>query len=719
MRFTTFFIYHGILKLFLTLVSFVLMSGIESYFIYNFIRQIKCYGVLFLIGYITLGNAQVDPRKTALTALAELKANPNYSPKDTVQIDLLNKLAEELRYYNSDSLLLLANQALQHSKAAGYKRGESMSLLRIGDYYSDQGDKQQAIVHFQKALELAQHLPNPNLSLRIQNNLASEYVYSGDYAMALNGYLKGIELAEAKGNKTMQSIMNENIANLYASQKDYPQALEFYSKVKKLNEKLENPIHSAKTMANIASLYAEMGSTEYAMFNVNSCITTFEKHQILDWLAYAYEVKGKIYVNQEKYSWALQWYNQSAMLHKKINDDRGKIDLLNGMAMAYLGLKKDSIAEQHAKEALEIATRISFLEGIQKSSKALYQTSKNKEDYASALHYHEHFQKVSDTLSKRENSKSLSMLQTKIDYEKQRTGLIQENDKALAKQQNYINVGLAILLVFIAITLIIHRNEKIQKKLNKELSHKKEDLEKREAELYEINETKDKLFSIIGHDLRGPIGALQGLLKLFKDGEISKEEFLQFIPKLGDDVNHISFTLNNLLSWGQSQMKGAITRPSVIALENLFSENINLLSDIASSKSIAIINKLPENMLAWSDGNQMDIVIRNLLSNALKFTPNKGTITIGAEEKSGNWEVFVQDTGVGIDKAMQEQLFSRNANTSTYGTNKEKGTGLGLALCKEMIEKNAGAIWVVSVPKIGSCFYFTVPKGEEKYRKTA
>lgn len=679
--------------------------------------QKHLYLVIFLTGCIYLCNAQTNTRKSILTTIAELRAEPRFSQKDTVYIDLVNKLAEELRYYNADSLLLLSNEALELSKLSGYERGESMSLLRIGDYYSDQGDKQKAIIHFQKALELARHLPNQNLSLRIQNNLASEYVYSGDYAKALNGYLQGIELAEATENKTMSSIMHENVANLYASQKDYDQALDFYKKVKKINEYLENPIHSAKTMANLASFYADMNNIEYAMFHVNSCITTFEKHKIIDWLAYAYEVKGKIYVNQEKFSWALQWYNQSAMLHEKLNDDRGKIDLLNGMATAYLGLKKDSISERYALEALDISSRISFLEGVQKCSKTLYQISKNKNDYASALHYHEHFQRVSDTLSKRENSKSLSMLQTKIDYEKQKAGLIHDNAIVLAKQKDYMNVGLAVLLVFIAITLIIHKNEKAQKKLNKALSAKQEDLEKREAELHEINETKDKLFSIIGHDLRGPIGALQGLLKLFKDGEISKDEFLQFIPKLGDDVNHISFTLNNLLSWGQSQMKGAVTRPSVISLENLFSENINLLSEIATSKSIAIINKLPDNMLAWSDGNQMDIVIRNLLSNALKFTPNKGTITIGAEEKAGNWEIFIQDTGVGIDKNLQELLFSKNANTSTYGTNKEKGTGLGLPLCKEMVEKNAGTIWVVSVPKIGSCFYFTVPKGEEKYRK--
>ncbi|MBT8281055.1 MAG: HAMP domain-containing histidine kinase, partial [Muriicola sp.] len=222
-----------------------------------------------------------------------------------------------------------------------------------------------------------------------------------------------------------------------------------------------------------------------------------------------------------------------------------------------------------------------------------------------------------------------------------------------------------------------------------------------------------------GHDLRGPIGALQGLLQMFTDGEMNKSEFFEFIPKLKSDVDHIYFTLNNLLSWGNSQMNGSTTKASVFSLESIVDENINLLSELSKSKSIKIVSELNSNILIWSDSNQIDIVVRNLISNALKFTPENGMITIKAQEKNDNWEIAVRDTGVGMDKVTVENLFKKNSNITTYGTNNEKGTGLGLSLCKEMVEKNGGTIWVESALRKGSTFFFTLPKAEDKYSQAS
>jgi signal transduction histidine kinase len=162
-------------------------------------------------------------------------------------------------------------------------------------------------------------------------------------------------------------------------------------------------------------------------------------------------------------------------------------------------------------------------------------------------------------------------------------------------------------------------------------------------------------------------------------------------------------------------MNGAVTKPGNVSLENLVTENINLLTEVAKKKSIKIKNEVGENAMVWSDNNQIDIVIRNLISNALKFTPENGIITLRAEEHKKSWQITVQDTGVGMDKETMEKLFAKNSTITTYGTNNEKGTGLGLSLCKEMVEKNGGKIWVESKLRIGSCFYFTLPKAESKY----
>lgn len=675
--------------------------------------------VWFLLTGMSNSMAQEDDKEAVKEQLAAIRSeNPSFS-KDTVYIDKLLSLGYHMRFYKADSLEILATQALDLSKKVNYQTGESQALIRLGDFFSDKGDFNKAVDFYNNGLSIAREINNTGLTLRTLNNLAGEYAYMGDYARALSGYLDGIELAEEADNKEMLSIMNENIANLYASQKDYDHSLLFFKKVMKINTAIGNEVIMGETLSNLASVYAEMGSMDYAMFNINKSIAIFEKRNIPDWLAYAYEIKGKVYLKQKNYKWALYWYNQSEMLHKKLDDDRGRIDLFNGMAEAYLGMNEDSLSEKYALEAFEISSNIQFMEGIEKCARTLYKINKNNNSFETALKYHEIFQQLSDTLSRNENQKSLTLLKTKIEYDKQKQVLMEENEKALAEQARYVNAALVILMIFIIITLLVHRAEKVQKKLNAELKGKKSILEVREKELSENVETKNKLFSIIGHDLRGPIGALQGILKLFKDGEIDKNEFLGFIPKLTDDVDHISFTLNNLLSWGQTQMNGAVTKPSAVALESLVVENINLLTEVAKNKSIKIKNEIGENVTVWTDSNQIDIVIRNLISNALKFTPENGIITLRAEEHKDQWQISVQDTGVGIDKPTIEKLFTKSSNVTTYGTNNEKGTGLGLSLCKEMVEKNNGSIWVESKLRIGSCFYFTLPKGQDKYSQAS
>lgn len=695
------------------------MLTVKTYFLTPILFWRK---YLLLMGVILClpmhSQAQQNVKDSLKEQLQRTTLQAGFNAKDTLHIDLINALANQMRFYKSDSLLQLAKQALALSRLGDYKTGETKALLSLGNYYSDKGAHEKGITYYEKALALGKVLKNEQLTLDSQNNLAGEYGYKGDYAKALIGYLEGIDMATEYNNLVMLSILNENIANLYTSQKDYVQALEFYKKVKKINQEIGNVICTAETMSNIASLYADMGKLDYAMYNANSSIMVFEKLGIMDWLAFGYEIKGKTYLKEKKFKWAMYWYNQSEVLHKNLDDDRGKIDLFNGMAEAYFGLKKYSLSERYALRAFKISDELKFKEGTQKCAKTLYKINKNKKDFATALEYHELYQTLSDTLSRKENRKSLTLLKTKMEHEKQKQDLIEENRQQLAEQRSYVNAALAILFIFIVVTFLVRRSERIQKNLNKELKEKTGDLEKTEHELREINRTKDKLFSIIGHDLRGPIGAFQGLLKLFKDGDIGQSEFMEYIPKLRHDIDHISFTLNNMLTWGHTQMNGAITKPSVVSLCSVVKDNIHLLSEIAENKSIRLVSQLAANTMVWSDSDQIDIVVRNLLSNALKFTPENGMVTVTAEEKNQNWQISIRDTGIGIDDKIIGKIFAVNSSHTTYGTNNEKGTGLGLSLCKEMIEKNGGTIWVDSLLRKGSTFHFTVPKAKKSYRQT-
>lgn len=629
-------------------------------------------------------------------------------------------MAFSYRYLDTDSLYSIGERVLNYSKDIDYAYGEIKGLDALGNYYYSKGNREKSMPLFKEALELAQEIENIECEVSLINTLAQNYSFEGNYAEALNWNLKGIDLAKEAGNQQMLSILNENIAGLYADQKDFKNALMFYDTVQKINRRLGNEVIDAETYSNMASLYKDAKDYKSAMFNINRSINTFEKNKIYDWLAYAYQVKGDIYLNQKKYKWALYWFDQSNMLFKhQIEDDRIKIELMNGMAKVYFGLEKDSLSLKYAEEGLTLSKKIKSLQGQIDCSETLYKVQKKNGNNPEALAYLETFKTLSDSLFMDKNKQSLSLLETKLHYEQEKQELIEANEAALAKQRNYIYFSIIILFILSIILFVIRRSENIQKKLNKKLKDKSEAVIQREAQLHEINKTNTKLFSIIGHDLRGPIGGLQGILKMFTDGDISTKELISFIPKLKTDVENISFTLNNLLSWGLNQLNGVVTKPKRVSLSYLVGNNIRLLSEIAKSKSIKIINQLPENPRIWADNNQIDIVIRNLLSNAIKFTPENGLITIEAQEKSDMWQVSVRDTGIGMTAEMQRSIFKDSSNITTYGTNNEKGTGLGLSLCKEMVHKNNGEIWVESIPRKGTTFYFTVPKAQSRYQKAS
>lgn len=670
--------------------------------------------LVFCLLLVAPARSQENVRDSLLIRLKIEERNPDYQ-KSEKYIDLLNLLSQKYRYVKKDSVASFAKKALNLSKSTNYLIGECGALENMGAYYSDKGESENAIEYFKKALKLADSIGKNPTKINIINALAYEYSYWGNYEKALENFLIGLDLAKETDYKRMQSIINENIAALYASQKEFNQALEFYHEVKRLNETIGDDILFAETQSNLADIYADMGNYEHAMFNINKSISVFEEKEIFDWLAFSYMVKGKIYLKQKKYKWSLYWYDQSNLLHKDLEDNRSRIDLLNGMATAYLGLGEDEKANERVQEAYQISSRIKSSSGQRDCSEILYQLSKNKGDFEKALAHHELFQRLTDSVHKDENKRSLNLLKTKLKYDKDKQMLIAKSEKELAKQRNLINVSVIVLIVLLAAAIPLYFNQKKLRRLYKELKISTKTLRENEIQLNALNRTKDRLFSIIGHDLRGPIGALQGLLKLMVNGEIEKEDFFRLLPKLRGDVDHILFTLNNLLSWGHSQMNGTVTKPKMIDLNKLIELSTNLLSEMANNKSIKLINQLPEECLIHADENQLDIVIRNLISNAIKFTPKDGLITLEAEEMEKFWKVKVKDTGIGMDEKTRNKLFKDNTNITTYGTENEKGTGLGLSLCKEMVEKNKGEIGVESEPQKGSVFFFTVPKVVKKY----
>ena len=247
------------------------------------------------------------------------------------------------------------------------------------------------------------------------------------------------------------------------------------------------------------------------------------------------------------------------------------------------------------------------------------------------------------------------------------------------------------------------------KELEQKVAARTRELQDQSNYLEEVNATKDKLFSILGHDLRGPIANLKGMLDLSLANEISGEEFQKHMPMLISGVENVLNILEDLLQWSYAQRKGITSFPVIIDLYGIADNTIELFNAQTKAKSILLQNHIPQKSRAFADENQVKLILRNLISNAVKFTPKGGSIIISSTVLGNMNQILVTDTGKGMAPEETAKLFKATSNFTTPGTAGEKGIGLGLLLCREMAENNGGKIWVTSAKGVGTTFYFTMP----------
>lgn len=259
--------------------------------------------------------------------------------------------------------------------------------------------------------------------------------------------------------------------------------------------------------------------------------------------------------------------------------------------------------------------------------------------------------------------------------------------------------------------LELKRGQEENERLEREVQLRIEEIQHKSEKLEEVNRVKDKLFSVVSHDIKGPLGSLQLALSLLKSGDVSKDEFQNLAKALEVRFSQTTEFIENLLQWATLQLKGETYDPGYLDLSRTAEETISLMEAELRRKDINVKNNLHQSLQAYADLNMIRSVLRNLLTNAIKFTSSGGTITINAMRTDQQVILSVADTGVGIPAANQHRMFTLGSIT-TPGTKQEKGTGLGLLLCKEFVEKNGGRIWFESVEGKGTTFYFSLPENQ-------
>ena len=289
-----------------------------------------------------------------------------------------------------------------------------------------------------------------------------------------------------------------------------------------------------------------------------------------------------------------------------------------------------------------------------------------------------------------------------------------------------INQVVSLVLIFVGLFLIKIENTDYQKEMlyanwelkntneeilsqRLELALRAEKLEEQTAQLVELNSVKNRLFSVVSHDLKTPIYGLRNLFKAMHENNISGEDMKTYVPEILKDLNYTTGLMENLLQWAKSQMQGHQVDPQLVDVTELIDDVKKAVRVMADHKSIDIHINAEKPVYIYADREMINLVLRNLLSNAIKFTPEKGQVWVHAHANGENVSVDVRDSGKGISKENMKKLFS-NRYFTTRGTANESGTGLGLMLCKEFLHQNGGDILVESEEGKGSKFSFTLPK---------
>lgn len=556
------------------------------------------------------------------------------------------------------------------------KTEQILIYLSMARVFEEAGNHAKSIELLTKAQTLNSKTDDP-FNLLILNELGRVYTTADSSAEAFDNYTKLLQLARASRQKKREADAMFYLGVLHMRAHAYDSALVLHKEALKLKREFRDRSGEVISLNTIGDLYMAMKNDERALANYVASLEISQALKDDDAIAVSYNNAGKLYHHQKNYQRAIANFE--------------------------LGFQKAQQAKN--TEQMKISTDL------------LSQAYKELGDYKKALQYREQNIEIELLIQREKDERkllemeSISVLEAKEQAIDKLEAKRLEHEKQLAEERRtrYFLSTMTVLVVVIAgLVFYLYRSKR---KSNLVLQAAHEKILQQNTELQQLNATKDKFFSIISHDLKGPLNSLtsfSGLLINYFDS-LSKEEIQTLAKDLDKSLKNLFALLENLLEWSRSQTGAIEFKPEAFNLAELVQENIDLLSAQAGTKEITLRYADPQPVMVMAHKNSVTTVIRNLISNAIKFTPKGGTITVSATKSSEEALISVADSGVGMSKEVIDKIFRIDAKHSTKGTADEKGTGLGLVLCKDFVEKNNGSIGVQSEEGKGSTFYFTLP----------
>jgi signal transduction histidine kinase len=602
------------------------------------------------------------------------------------------------RYLNPDSAKFFALEGLILADKDKDSLGKAALLNQLGMIEDNFARYNDAKEHYLRAEAIYRELNDPKGLASILIRLSVIDKRKGNYDKSLALAMQALKLSEKNNDKLGMLEARVVFSEIYYILGDYHQTLSNLAIAEQIDSTIPVSNFTLNMYISYGYVYVKLGDCDRAISYLKKGLSKANKVEfnglkisIYKVLAIAYDKKG----DREK---SIAYFKYSLEFAKKIKNSMREQSTLIELSDVYSTYKPDS-ALFYLNRALDIADQFKMQRQqiliLDKMSK-LY---KRKGKAAQALSLKERSAEMAEQYFYKDMSKQVLNLEAAFDLEKSNAKLRELTLKS-ETQQMQKNVFLYIAIAAILVLLITLAHFFRVKQLNNKLRVANKELE-------ESNDVKDKFFSIIAHDIRSPLVSTIGILELIDSKDIDEETKTLMVNKLIVHCKNSLSILDKLLKWGQMQIKGVrIDQQNFRPIKNI-ERNLSLLKDGASRKNIKIDLDVPSRLEVFADPDHFDFVIRNLVSNAIKFTNENGLIQISADIDNDNILFKVKDNGVGISEARMKKIFELSA-MGTRGTSAEEGTSLGLIICKEFVEANKGRIYVDSVVGEGTTFSFSL-----------
>ncbi len=634
------------------------------------------------------------------------------------RVDILNELAFKYKYQSPDKGLDYANMAYTIALKENSKKDIARSLQSIGLNYLSMGEFQLTLENYQKSLKIYEELNDSSGICTSFNNISIVYNALSDYDMALKYSLKSLRISEKNPFSSLYIKTIGNIGNIYIKLNNYPEALKYIQEAIDLSDKSGVTSVLAHHLIALGEIYSYQKDYKKEKSAYKKALQLFKKEKNNLGITICLYNLGGTELSLKNYDSAMEYYQEALILSEQINDPVGVLLVNISFGFIYKEQNQFDSALCYYNKAFELAVELDSKEDKLKLYKNYSELYKAVGQFEKSLDYLEKFTSLKDSIFNESSSKQIADMQTKYNSEKKEkeNELLRKNSEIqnleIEKQTNLRNSFIGVSILVILMIIIILNRFSIKKKANQLLILKNKVISDQRDELKKSNSTKDKFFSIISHDLRSPFNSILGFTNLLVDdyNEIDDTEKRELIHLLNKSSQLAFELLENLLTWARTQSGGIEINKELLNLKELVESSIAPYALNAAGKDIKIVINVPSRSMLSIDKNTSIAFISNLVNNAIKFTPEGGTITIRYHENRDNIELHIIDTGVGMTSEVIGKLFKIEESVSTRGTNNEKGTGLGLILCKEFINKNGGDISVISEVGKGSEFIITLPK---------